>query len=81
MAMRLKRGLTECGVSFLTDSVTNQQFPIFSEFEIAELSKEFLFERSDRIDEEHQAVRFCTSFATKEEAVDSLIEVVKRLKK
>ncbi|MGN0507395.1 MAG: threonine aldolase family protein [Lachnospiraceae bacterium] len=80
MAMRLKRGLTECGVSFLTDSVTNQQFPIFSEFEIAELSKEFLFERSDRIDEEHQAIRFCTSFATKEEAVDCLIEAVKRLK-
>lgn len=81
MAMRLKKGLKECGVTFLTDSVTNQQFPIFSDAEIAQLNQCFLFELSERIDKSHQAVRFCTSFATGENAVDTLIEAVKRLKK
>ena len=31
MAMKLKQGLAGCGVEFMTDSVTNQQFPIFEQ--------------------------------------------------
>ena len=80
-AMKLKQGLANCGVSFLTDSVTNQQFPIFKETEIAKLAENFLFERSDHIDEETCAIRFCTSWATKEEAVEQLIAEVKNLRK
>lgn len=81
MAMRLKQGLAEYGVTFLNNSVTNQQFPVFSEQEIELLGKKFLFERSARIDETHCAIRFCTSWATKAEAVDALIEAVKEIKK
>ena len=46
MAMKLKKGLADCGIAFLADSVTNQQFPIFTEAEIAELEKVCLFERN-----------------------------------
>lgn len=77
MAMKLKKGLADCGVEFMADSVTNQQFPIFTNAEIEILSKEFLFEYNDKVDENCTAIRFCTSWATKEEAVERLIAAVK----
>ena len=77
MAMQLKRAFADAGVSFLTDSVTNQQFPILKETEIAALAEKFLFERSDRMDADTCAIRFCTSWATKEEAVRALAEEIK----
>lgn len=76
MAMKLKKGLTDCGVKFLNDSVTNQQFPIFTKEELALLEREFLFEYNGKVGENCYAVRFCTSWATKEESVERLIEVV-----
>ncbi len=76
----LKDGLTACGVTFLADSVTNQQFPIFSEEEIAILAKDFMFERSQKIDADHGAIRFCTSWATKEEQVEALLDAVRKLR-
>ena len=77
MAMKLKKGLEDCGVSFLADSVTNQQFPIFTKEEIEVLNREFLFEYNDKVDENSYAIRFCTSWATKEEDVERLLEVVR----
>ena len=81
MAMKLKQGLKECGVSFMADSVTNQQFPIFTNDEIEILNRSFLFEYNDRIDENRYAIRFCTSWATKEEDIKQLIETVKGMVK
>lgn len=76
MAMQIRQGFTDCGVSFLTDSVTNQQFPILFEDEIAQLEKNFLFERSQSMDDTSTAVRFCTSWATKEEHIQLLLEAI-----
>ena len=81
MAMKLKQGLTECGITFMADSVTNQQFPIFTNAEIEALNREFLFEYNDRIDENRCAIRFCTSWATKETDVQKLVETVRNLVK
>lgn len=80
-AMKLKHGFEEVGIKFLVDSVTNQQFPIFTEAEITELSEGCLFERSDRISETECAVRFCTSWATKEESIAELLLLVKKIRK
>ncbi len=77
MAIKLKKGLQECGVTFLTDSVTNQQFPIFTKEEIGVLDREFLFEYNGKVEENKYAIRFCTSWATKEEDVEHLIDVVR----
>lgn len=77
MAMKLKKGLTECGVTFLTDSVTNQQFPILTKEEIATLEQKFLFEYNGKTGENRYAIRFCTSWATREEDVEQLINAVK----
>jgi len=81
MAMKIKQGLGACGVNFMTDSVTNQQFPIFTKEEIDILNREFLFEYNDRIDDNRYAIRFCTSWATNEEDVEQLIEAVKSMLK
>ena len=48
---------------------------IFAE-KIVRLKKEFRFSRWKKIDENHTAVRFCTSWATRKEDVDRLIEVL-----
>ena len=36
------------------------------------LAEDFAFSEQERVDETHRAVRFCTSWATKEESVDAL---------
>ena len=37
------------------------------------------FDYWDQIDEEHQVVRFATSWATKEEDIDALMELLDKL--
>lgn len=76
LADRLRERLEELGVTFKIDSPTNQIFPILPDSLLEELQKEFSYSYDERIDKEHSAVRFCTSWATKEEHVDSLIEKV-----
>lgn len=80
-AMKLKHGFEEMGIRFLVDSVTNQQFPIFTEDEIEALSKVCLFERNEQISATECAIRFCTSWATKEESVDEILALVKKVRK
>jgi threonine aldolase len=81
MAMKLKKGLTDCGVTFMADSVTNQQFPVFETEIIKALEQEFLFEYNGKMGDNRYAIRFCTSWATKEADVDRLISTVKTLLK
>ena len=57
----------------LAPACTNQLFPILSDEKIAVLERDFSFELNERIDEAHTAVRFVTSWATADEAVDALI--------
>ena len=79
-AMRIKAALQAKGIKFLIDSPTNQQFPILSNAQYEELSKKYLFSFWQRVDEEHTAVRICTSWATKSENVDCLIEDILKVK-
>ena len=78
-AMRIKAALQAKGIGFLIDSPTNQQFPIFSNAQLEELNKTYLFSVWQQIDDTHTAVRICTSWATKHENVDRLIEDIKQL--
>ena len=78
-AMRIKVALQESGISFFIDSPTNQQFPIFSNAQFETLSKKYRFSYWQQMDAQHVAVRICTSWGTKSENVDSLIEDIKRL--
>lgn len=73
-AMRIKKVLKDKGVSFVIESPTNQQFPIFSDSLIKKIGEKYGYEEDQRIDETHSAIRFCTSWATKTENVDALIK-------
>ena len=63
------------------DSPTNQQYPIMSDDELVILGKCFGYEYWERVDETHSGVRFCASWATKQEHVDALRAAVNALKK
>jgi threonine aldolase len=77
LAEKLKDGLTDLGIQFYVDSPTNQQFPILPDGVIEKLSAKYAFEFTAKTDETHSAIRICTSWATREEAIDSLIEDIK----
>lgn len=79
MADRLRETIAQCGYPLLVSGVTNQVFPILPDSLLAELGKEFTFTEQERISNAQRAVRFCTSWATQEEAVDALCERIKKL--
>ena len=79
LADQLRDTLQDLGCPMLVEGVTNQLFPILPDEVLAELKKEFSFVTMDKMDESHHAVRFCTSWATKQENVDALCETLKRL--
>ena len=79
MAMMIREAFIEKGYSFRYDSVTNQQFPILRNDVLSELGKKYSFSFWEKFDDNHSAVRFCTSWATKKENVEMLIEDIKAL--
>jgi threonine aldolase len=79
MASLLKQGIAEAGYSFLTDSTSNQLFPIFPNNIIEKLSESFSFNIWQEIDGRHSVVRLVTSWATEEEMVLSFIQQLKSL--
>ena len=79
LAMRLKEGLNDLGVSFMIDSPTNQQFPILPDSLLEDLRHRFSYATIQRIDPTHTAVRFCTSWATRGEDAESLIDAIGEL--
>lgn len=79
LAMRLKKAFKEKGYPLRYDSYTNQQFPILPNDHMEKLAEDYSFSFWEAVDEEHTAVRFCTSWATKEEAVQQLIEDIQNL--
>lgn len=74
MAMKLSVALKKKGYSFLTDSMTNQIFPILPNELIARLREKYLFYEWTVIDDGHSAIRLITSWSTDEKAVDRFIE-------
>ncbi len=80
LADRIRSTLDELGVSYLVPGITNQIFPILPDKALEELAKEFCFTEMERVDESHRAIRFCTSWATKEENVQALCQALKGLR-
>lgn len=74
MALMLKGAIVDGGYKFLTESFTNQQFPIFPNNLIEKLSEKYSFNIERVIDSNYTAIRLVTSWATKEEIVLEFIE-------
>lgn len=76
LAMKLRRGFAERGYRFYIDSPTNQQFVILSPADCERLRREATFETWGTLDDGSLVVRFATSWATRESAVDSLLALL-----
>ena len=72
LADKLRDTLVSLNVPFLVPGVTNQLFPILPDSVLENLSRKYVFCEQQRMDETHRAVRFCTSWATREDAVEAL---------
>ena len=78
-AMRLRKAFEKKGYALRYDSYTNQQFPILPDAHLEKLKEKYAYGFWEKVDAEHSAVRFCTSWATKEEYVDQLIADIEAL--
>lgn len=76
LADEIRAACSQAGYPLLVEGTTNQIFVILSDEKLDRLREEFVFEYQERIDETHSAVRFCTSWATKEEDVRKLAEAI-----
>ncbi|ALR30388.1 threonine aldolase [Chryseobacterium sp. IHB B 17019] len=77
-AMKIKHAMEERGVRFLSETYTNQIFPILSNDLIQKLSEKFEFYVWKKIDENFSAIRLITSWSTGDEPVNDFIEIIKR---
>ena len=75
-ALKIRDAFMAKGFEMLVQSPSNQQFPILDNETMRHLSENFLFSIWQKIDDTHTAVRFCTSWATTDEAVDALISAI-----
>ncbi len=79
LAMLIRDTLRSKGIPFLIESPTNQQFPIFENSMLATLTEKYTFSFWEKVNDSHTAVRICTSWATREEDVQALLDDVGRL--
>lgn len=78
-AQRIRSAFLEKGVSLLFDSPTNQQFPILRREQQAFLAQDFSFCYWEKVDENWDSVRFCTSWATRDEDVTALLHAIEQM--
>lgn len=77
MAARLRDGLNALHIPMEADSPTNQLFPILPNSKVETLSRSFSFETWGTPGPEHTTVRFVTSWATTDDAVDALLDALR----
>lgn len=80
-AMYLKEQLQKRGIKFFNDSVTNQQFFIFENEKLKKLEKVCGYGFWEKYDENHTVIRFATSWATRNEDINKLLELIDELDK
>lgn len=78
-AERIRKTLIQKGYKMAVPSPTNQQFFNLPDKDLKRLEEHFVLSVWEHIDADHTTVRFCTSWATKKENVDKLIENIIRL--
>ena len=78
-ALKVRAVLEEKHIPVLLPSDTNQQFPIFDNATLKKLSEKYIFSPWGNVDENHSAVRICTSWATTEENLDMLLKDLRSL--
>ena len=78
-AARVKDACAKAGIPLFAQTTTNQIFINFTDAQYAQISERFELEFEQRTDEEHVAIRVCTSWATREEEIVALEEAIAAL--
>lgn len=76
LANELREGIRKMGYQFYMESPTNQQFVIISNIKLENLGKQFGYEYVSAYDENHSVIRLCTSWATKKEHIEQLLDAL-----
>ncbi len=79
-AMKLKNAFAAHGISFLTETETNQIFPILQRQHIAQLAENFDFYIWQEIDDDYAAIRLITSWATPDDEIENFMKQIHQLK-
>lgn len=79
LADQIRGTLDKIGVPYLVPGTTNQIFPILPDSFLDELGKNFMFTEMERVDENHRAIRLCTSWATTQQNTDALCRELERI--
>ncbi len=79
LSEKIRNVLIEKDIPFLVPSPTNQLFPVIENSKLSKLKEKYTFSTWAKADDNHTAIRICTSWATKEENVDELIKDIKAL--
>ena len=79
LAARIRAAFEKKGIAMWIPSQTNMQFPILSKEQQHILRQKYVPEFWGRYNDGHDIVRFCTSWATKEENVDALCKDIEEL--
>lgn len=74
MAQKMNQAIKELGYSFLTESDTNQIFPILPNTLIDQLKSKYEFIIWQSVNPDESAIRLVTSWATPEKAIDIFIK-------
>ncbi len=74
MAVLLRNGIRNAGYSFLTNSPSNQIFPVLPDSIIKKLQEKYSFYIWSKVDDNRSSIRLVTSWATKEEKVLDFIK-------
>ena len=79
LADQLRDTLERLGYPLFVPGVTNQVFTVLPDALLEKLKESFCFSEQQRIDKNHRAVRFCTSWATTQENMDALCCAIEEL--
>lgn len=78
-ALQIRQALLDAGIPLFIDSPTNQQFPIFTEEQLAHISQDFALSLWEKLPNGHTVMRVCTSWATPDAYVEQFIETLQQL--
>lgn len=78
-AAKIQDALVAAGFKLYFKSPTNQVFFVIENSKLESLAKKVMYGFMEKYDENHTVIRFCTSWATTKEDVDSLCEVIRTM--
>ena len=77
-AGRIRDAFEGAGIPMAYHSPTNQQFPILTDGWLKQLGSKYVFAQWEKTGDGRTVVRFCTSWATKDSAIDALVADIER---